>query len=200
MYMEAFVAAFSFGALLAVSFGPIALLILNSGIQHGKRTALGAASGAATGDFLYAVVGFLIGRWLQSALETHVREINIVASLMLIVLGLVMVFRSLRATGVSSHQSVGIKVGFFSVLALTIINPNTILTFTAYVGSMSQVYSVFVYFLLAVCIGVGSLMVQVMFALGGSAFGRYLRNPLVQQVLQLGSGLGILLFGLFRLF
>lgn len=65
-----------FGFTLAISVGPIALIIIQNGILGGFNAASKSALGAALGDFTYAVFAFLVGGTLVGHLSGYLSEIK----------------------------------------------------------------------------------------------------------------------------
>ena len=61
--------AFLFGVSLAIAIGPIALLIIHNGLNHGVSLAVRSGLGAATADLLYSIVAFIIGARVLEALN-----------------------------------------------------------------------------------------------------------------------------------
>ena len=79
--------AFLFGITVAIAIGPIAILILNIGINHGFWLATRCAVGAASADFTYSVIALGIGTVLVAALNEYAIVFRAIASSVLIALG-----------------------------------------------------------------------------------------------------------------
>src|SRR5690349_2533509 len=69
--------AMLFGLAVAAPVGPIALLLVHTGVNHRLSAALRAALGVAAADLTYAVIAFTLGAALTSALSAHRRELQL---------------------------------------------------------------------------------------------------------------------------
>lgn len=78
---------FLFGLMIALSVGPVALMIANHGMRAGTATGVRAAIGVAAADGCHAVVAFTIGAMLASTLASHLSLFRIVGALVLLAMG-----------------------------------------------------------------------------------------------------------------
>lgn len=195
MIMDIF-KSFIFGLTLAISIGPIAVLILNYGINFGKQTSILSGFGAALADFTYSLVGFTFGYSLISLLHDNQKVLKIVSSLVLIGFGAYMVISSWR----KRNKEVEIKTytkptnALWTTYILTIVNPLTILLFVAFAGNM-QASSFGNIFINSISVFVGSLTIQIGLAMFGSYLGKVITNAKTIIGLNIASGIGILIFG-----
>ncbi|MDH3375523.1 MAG: LysE family transporter [Gammaproteobacteria bacterium] len=193
--------AFAFGITIAIAIGPIAILILQNGLNHGLRPATRSAFGAAGADLAYGVVAFSVGAAIAAALLLHHRSINLGASAILIVLGTWHASKAARgvfrpnATATDSVRSAH-PYGFIATFALTTINPLTILVFLGFAGQMKfeRNWVDAIYFPLFIF--AGSLLVQLGLAIGGTLLGRSLTTSHWIARLNVASGIGIAGFGI----
>ncbi len=191
---------FLFGITLAISIGPIAILILNQSINCGLKNGALCGLGAASADLTYAVVAFTAGSFLVSFLNEGKSLIPFVSAAVLIVFGAWMIFSTLRKKKPEkgSNYTLVCKWPFATTYGLTIANPLTIVVFAGFAGMIST-GSPGRMFMHAAVIFTASLLVQMLIALAGSKLSRFLARPSVLLYFNLASGLGILLFGAVKL-
>jgi len=192
--------ALVFGFSLAIAIGPIALLIIHNGINHGLPVAVRSGVGAATADLIYSLLAFAVGGGILAALTSHAQLIRIVSALMLIGIGAWMAWRALRSKasielGVNSRSS-ALSPGFWTTLGLTLANPLTLVIFIGFAGQLSPGGDSLEMLYYSACIFLGSLVVQMGLALLGASIGKWLANPRVIAVLNFASGVAIAAFGL----
>ena len=189
--------AFGFGATIAISVGPIALLIINNGIKYGYPTAIRSALGAATADGIFACIAFTFGIIILSLLSEYQSIIKAASSYVLIGFGLYMLRGLLpQSRSDSLLDDIPVVGGFKATFLLTIINPLTIIAFTAFIGQISEVRDYAFSFLAALIIFLGSLIVQLGFAVFGVFLKRFLNDQKHINYLQILRGVGITSFGI----
>lgn len=190
--------AFVFGFSLAIAIGPIALLIVHNGVNHGLPVAVRSAFGAASADLIYALFAFALGSEIIATLNAHAGAIRAVSAALLIAIGSWLAWRALRWRGAnfsSAARTQGSRPGFWMTLGLTLSNPLTLALFLGFAAQLSRdgdslaalYYSVFVF--------LGSLVVQLALALLGASIGKWLANARVIAVLNFASGVAIIAFG-----
>lgn len=188
--------AFAFGFTVAAAFGPIALLLIHTGMARGLAGALPAATGVAVADFAYSLIAFAGGSSIAAALHAERLVVGIAGSGILIAVGLWMLWGSLAKTpeagGQRSNRS---AAGFMETFLLTLANPLTILLFVGFCGQLplSMRWSQAAYF--SAFIFLGSLPVQIGYALLGSALRTPVRDGPLANAVNQASSAGILLFG-----
>jgi threonine/homoserine/homoserine lactone efflux protein len=123
---------------IAIPVGAIAVLIIQAGIRCGFRTGFMAGAGAASADFLYAVLAAAAGTTLVRWLEPIVIPLRLVSALVLIGLGVWGLWGSFRKK--ERKENTPNRMGecnplrtYGQFLALTLINPMTIIYFAAYI-------------------------------------------------------------------
>lgn len=189
--------AFGFGATIAISVGPIALLIINNGIKYGYPTAIRSALGAATADGIFACIAFTFGIIILSLLSEYQSIIKAASSYVLIGFGLYMLRGLLPQSRCDSLlDDIPVVGGFKATFLLTIINPLTIIAFTAFIGQISEVRGYVFSLLAALILFLGSLIVQLGFAVFGVFLKRFLNDQKHIHYLQILSGVGIASFGI----
>lgn len=123
---------------IAIPVGAIAVLIIQAGIRCGFRTGLMAGAGAASADFLYSLLAAFAGATLVRLLEPIATPLRVVSALVLIGLGM----WGLRGSFQKKESKEGTPDPvdecsplrtYGKFLALTLINPMTIIYFAAYI-------------------------------------------------------------------
>ncbi|WP_321788558.1 LysE family translocator [Burkholderia pyrrocinia] len=168
---------FLFGLMIALSVGPVALMIANYGMRAGTATGVRAAVGVAAADGCYAVVAFTIGAMLASTLASHLSLFRTIGALVLLAMGTRMLWLALRdrrRTLDGEARPPGNRP-FTSMFFVTLANPLTILLFYGYATAAAGAHRH--WFFGAACVFAGSLAGQLVFAFGGSGIGRIVKSP-----------------------
>ena len=131
--MRALVEGVLAGLGIAVPVGAIAVLIVDLGMRRGFANAAPAAMGAASADLTYAAIAAVAGVSVASALEPYERTIELASAAVLAGIVAYRMLRLFRRSEVSASDdttdgTVRTYVGF---LALTLVNPLTVIFFTA---------------------------------------------------------------------
>jgi threonine/homoserine/homoserine lactone efflux protein len=190
--------AFVFGFSIAIAIGPIALLIVQNGINHGLQVAVRSALGAASADWIYALLAFSVGSEVIGALAPQAPIIRRGSGLLLIAIGAWLAWKAVRSRAADSAPSERVRLtvaGFWITLGLTLSNPLTLAIFLGFAGQLSLVgdnYSVTFY---SLCVFLGSLVVQLALARLGASIGKWLANARVIAMLNFASGIAIVAFG-----
>jgi arginine exporter protein ArgO len=126
---EALVIGIVAGYAIAIPVGPIAVLILRTGMREGLPAALAAGAGTATADLIYATVAMLAG----PALATLLTPVLVPARLLAAVMLLALAARQLRGVDFSGTPAEPARTGrtYATVLALTLLNPATVIYFAS---------------------------------------------------------------------
>jgi len=127
--LEALVIGALAGYAIAIPVGPIAVLILRTGMRDGLRAAMAAGAGTATADLIYASLAMLAGPPLATVIQPVLTPARLGAALIL--LGLA--FRQMRNVDFSgaSGEPAGTGRTYATVLALTLLNPATVIYFAS---------------------------------------------------------------------
>ena len=195
-----YIQTFIFGITLAISIGPIAILILNQSINCGLRNGAWCGLGAATADFSYAIVTFTIGGLLIPLIENQKEIIPIVSSAVLVIFSLWMIYTTLKkqSSEKKSKYSLTCKYPFLTTYGLTIANPLTIVVFAGYAGVLTSDGEANIY-IHALIIFIASLSVQMLIAFAGSKLAIFFSRPKTLLYFNLASALGIMLLGISKL-
>lgn len=131
-------ASFLAGALagyaIAIPVGAIAVLIVEIGIRRGFRTAAAAGAGAASADGLYASLAAVGGAAIAGILEPLARPLKVIAIGALLGIGLrglVLMLLGPRRVAGSAELPVRRIGTYLRFLALTLLNPATVIYFAA---------------------------------------------------------------------
>jgi arginine exporter protein ArgO len=127
---------------IAIPVGPVAVLIIELGVRRGLRLAASAGLGAATADGLYALLAVLAGARIAELLGPVTPALQVVAAVVLFAIAIRGVYRAL------DHARIGIPGNaelpsqparmYFRFLAITLLNPTTILYFAALILGRPQ--------------------------------------------------------------
>lgn len=131
----AFVAGALAGLAIAIPVGAISVLILDLGIRRGFRAAAAAGAGAATADGIYALIaigGTAIGLVLDP-LERPLRVVAVGALLGIGIRGLLAIWRRPAESVTAKSVPAGAWKIYARFLALTLLNPATVIYFAALV-------------------------------------------------------------------
>src|ERR1700693_4668797 len=131
---------FLVGFPIAVSPGPIFFLVLRRTLARGWRSGLVSGLGVATGDATYAALAAFRVAAVMTFLLAERRWIGLVGGIAITLIGTLALKRPLpdpspRAgegdVGKGGERDARAGRDYFSILALTLSNPSTILSFTA---------------------------------------------------------------------
>ena len=121
---------------IAIPVGAIAILIVDMGLRRGFPPAFMAGAGAATADFIYALLAVIAGATLAAALAPYATALQIASAIVLLALGAYGLRQATQIdTGqksrptIANNQSLG-RI-YLRFLGLTILNPLTIAYFGA---------------------------------------------------------------------
>ncbi|MFG3704478.1 LysE family transporter [Micromonospora sp. NPDC047670] len=191
----AFLAGLVAGYGVAVPVGAIAVLILGLSARTSFRVGAAAALGVATADGLYAAVAALGGAAVAGLIAPVAGPLRLAAAVVLLALAGHTAWRALRprtGPGVPAGTRRGLDTpmrAFGGVLALTLLNPATVVYFAALVigrqggadpgvaGALLFVAGAFV----------ASASWQLLIAGGGTLVGRTLAGPRGRRVTALVS-------------
>jgi threonine/homoserine/homoserine lactone efflux protein len=146
---QAFVAGVFAGYGVAIPVGAIAVLIVDASLRRGLRVGLAAGAGAATADGVYAGLAALAGAAiarLVSPIQTELGWLSVAALVLIATRGLVILRRELTRFGTAEPSDAragapGDSAGrtYLRFLALTIINPMTVVYFAALVLGLPSI-------------------------------------------------------------
>ena len=129
-FIEGLVAGFG----IAIPFGPISILIIDTSIRNGLLHGLAAGIGAASVDLIYAAISAIAGTAVASAITPYSSIVRILSALFLIALGLWGLRKIVQPTQSGKTQpqsSISLFKTYITIFALTSLNPITVAYFTA---------------------------------------------------------------------
>lgn len=192
--------AYLFGVTMALAVGPIALLIMNTGVRHGFRPGVAAATGASLADALYGVLAMSIGAGVAPWLEAHRRIFMTVSCGVLAVIALNLLRGAWRMRRADlPGQSLSLSRGIIGTFLLTAVNPMTLVGFLAFTGQLAPINNWLEVPVRALAVAFGSWTIGAGMAGGAALLHRSFQSPRLIAGLNALSGLGILGFALFGL-
>ncbi len=184
---------------IAIPVGAIAILIVDMGMQCGFRIGFMAGAGAASADLLYVTVAATAGTTLVTILMPVAFGLQSISALLLFGLGGYGLYRGLRGASHApkSARLCGPLRMYGQFLGLTIINPLTVVYFTALILGRGDAASWTILDHLAFVVGAGlaSLSWQTLLA-GLGAFAQHQLSPRFQLAAVVFGNLVIIGFGL----
>lgn len=184
---------------IAMPVGAITILIITLSAQTSLRAGLAGAMGTATADGLYALIAVTAGAAVSGLLRPVAGPIRWVAGLVLIGLAAKSIIGALRR----SRSSGDAKVlqakrplrAYLELTGLTILNPLTIIYFSALVlGLRSDAWTVADSIVFVLAAFAASASWQAVLALGGALVGRVLTSDKGRMgTVLVGNGVIVLL-------
>ena len=135
---QAFLLGMAAAYAIAIPVGPIAVLILRTGVRRGLRAAAAAGAGAATADLLFATIAMLFGAAASGFLAPILPAARIVAA---VALAVIAVRGLLAAPGPLEPETGGARTGntYLLFLGLTMLNPPTVIYFVSLAIALPEV-------------------------------------------------------------
>lgn len=133
MTTAALIAGVSAGLAVAVPLGPIGVMIVDTGIRDGGRSAFAAGLGTATVDGLYAAAAALFGAAIAHVLAPAADALRLLAAAVLAAIGVygLLRLRTKSAPPAAAKAPPPPHHLFARFFALTAVNPATAATFAA---------------------------------------------------------------------
>jgi threonine/homoserine/homoserine lactone efflux protein len=165
-----------------VPVGAIGVLLISLSARHAFRVGAGAALGVATADGLYALVAVLGGAAVASLIEPVATPLRIVAAMVLLGIAAQIAVSAARHARVPGRELPPSRLrttprAYAGVLALTILNPVTIIYFTALVLGQREPFTPGERVVFVIAVFVASASWQLLLASGGSMLGKWLAGP-----------------------
>jgi arginine exporter protein ArgO len=138
--MDSFFQGVLAGYGIAIPVGAIAILILETGLRLGFQAGFAAGAGAATADFLYALLAALAGQALAQSVQPYAAGLRILSGLAVVALGAWGLWKLWRersspageAAGSPAPAGAGSALGIYArFVGLTVLNPLTVTYFAA---------------------------------------------------------------------
>lgn len=119
------------GLSIAAPVGPVGLLCIQRTLAHGPRIGFASGLGAATADATYGAAGAFGLGVVTAAFVALAKPLALVGAVFLLWMGMRLWQAKPAAEGAVAADAVSSLRAFASVLALTLTNPMTILSFIA---------------------------------------------------------------------
>lgn len=187
----ALVAGLLAGYGIAIPVGAVATYLVALTARTSLTTGLAAALGVATADGLYALVAVLGGAAIAGVITPVAQPLKLVSAAILIVLAVRGAVHALRRGPAADRAVTRLGAGraYVSLLGITLVNPTTVVYFTALVvgdraGTAVTTLDQAVFVLAAFA---ASASWQALLAGGGALLGRVLTGPRGRLVTALAS-------------
>jgi len=178
---------------VALPLGAIGTYLIGLGSRERSAVAIAAALGVASTDGLFAVLASLGGVGLAGLLRPVVTPLSYLAAGVLLVLAIRTILRAMRppAELVAGQRLTPLR-SYLGLLALTAVNPTTLIYFAAIVlggqsGGLTGTFDAAVLFPLGVLVASASW--QLVLAGSGLLLGRTLSRPAGRRTVAVVSGL-----------
>ncbi len=142
----ALVAGIAAGLGVAVPFGAIAVLIVETSIRRGRAFGWAAGAGAATADLTYATLAALFGTALAdliAPIQVPLRWVSVAVLVAIAGRGIAGAVRRARATpgepGLERLDETSRRRTYLTFVGLTIVNPATVIYFAALILGLPSV-------------------------------------------------------------
>jgi threonine/homoserine/homoserine lactone efflux protein len=135
---QAFLLGIAAGYAIAIPFGPIAILIVRTGVRQGLRAAAAAGAGTASADLVFATIAMLFGAAASVLLSPILPAARLVAGAALAVIA---VRGLLTAPHAIEREPARPGVGntYVLFLGLTMLNPPTVIYFVSLAIALPEV-------------------------------------------------------------
>jgi threonine/homoserine/homoserine lactone efflux protein len=133
---DAFLIGVAAGYAIAIPVGPIAVLILRTGVRQGLRAAAAAGAGTATADLVYATVAMLFGAAATGIVQPILPVTRIVAALVLAAIAVRGMLQAARAAEREIRGPI-----YLVFLTLTLLNPPTVIYFVSLAVALPEIAS-----------------------------------------------------------
>ncbi len=138
--LSAFLIGAAAGYAIAIPVGPIAVLIVRTGLRRGFRLAAAAGAGTATVDLIYAMAAVLVGAAIVNTLGPVLVPFRLAAAAVLIALAV----RGLlhlrpRRVAAETDDTRSISRTYLLFVGLTLLNPATVAYFVTLAVGLPEI-------------------------------------------------------------
>lgn len=187
---------------IAIPVGAIAILIVDMGLRRGFPPAFMAGAGAATADFIYALLAVIAGATLAIALAPYARTLQILSAIVLLALGgyglwQAWQIKTKQESTPNPEENHSLWRIYARFLGLTLLNPLTITYFGALIlgRDAGATITLFDQLLFVIGAALASLSWQTLLAGLGSLANQRL-SPRFQRLTSIMGNLIVIAFGL----
>jgi threonine/homoserine/homoserine lactone efflux protein len=139
--LSAFLIGAAAGYAIAIPVGPIAVLIVRTGLRRGFRIAAAAGAGTATVDLIYAITAVVVGSAVTSVLSAALTPMRLAAAaalLYLAVRALLRLGRTAAALDAPGEDRSAART-YVLFIGLTLLNPATVAYFVTLAVGLPQI-------------------------------------------------------------
>ena len=189
--------AYLFGFTIAVSIGPITLLIVQRSLNKGLISGIVTATGVALADGTLAIVAFAVGVPILRFVESHSGYVHLFSGAVLLGLAVWIFFLSWQKYRKQERPVAAQSSGrdLISAYLLTLHNPLTIALFLGILGSFTGTRSMMEMVVFAFLLFLGSFTGQLIFATTASLLRGFFQSVGSIFILNALSAMGIGVFG-----
>ncbi|MCG7844881.1 MAG: LysE family transporter [Methanomassiliicoccales archaeon] len=128
---------------IAIPLGAISILIVNMALDHGFRLGFMAGAGTATIDMICAILAVFAGTAVVALIAPFAQPLQLMSGLVLLAMGAygLMQLRKRAKEGPESGQVKGIWTTYGTFMALTALNPFTVVYFLALIMGQGASWS-----------------------------------------------------------
>jgi len=187
---------------IAIPVGAIAILIVDSSLHQGFPTGFAAGAGAATVDFIYALLAVIAGAALASIIAPYALYFQVISALILFAVGGFGIWRvrtasSSRGVEKEPGEEHGLAITYARFVGLTTLNPVTIVYFVALIlaRDAETMMSSTDRILFVAGVGLASLSWQTLLAGSGAVAKKYL-SPRFQVIASIVGYLIVMALGI----
>jgi len=194
LFIEGLIAGYG----IAIPVGAVAILIVNMGMHRGFTIGFSAGAGTAAADIFYALIAVVTGTALADLLTPIAPWLRLFSGLLLLTMGIWGLWKGLKQTNEDNKTAGGCGAlrMFAQFLGLTIVNPLTIVYFTALIlGSGPAAPTLMDRTAFIMGVGIASLSWQTLLA-GIGAVGHHRLSPGFQVVAIIFGNVVVILLGL----
>jgi threonine/homoserine/homoserine lactone efflux protein len=138
--LSAFLIGAAAGYAIAIPVGPIAVLIVRTGLRRGFGVAAAAGAGTATVDLIYAITAVVVGSAVTSALTPVIAPMRLAAAAVLLYLAVRGLMRLGRVgTALESGDERSIGRTYLLFVGLTLLNPATVAYFVTLAVGLPEI-------------------------------------------------------------
>lgn len=183
------------GIALAIPLGPMALLLISTTLQHGRKISTFGALAMSSVDFIYALLTATFGVAVVAALSAWVWPLRILGSVLLVIIS-IQFFLGARKdfAGLSDTPQMTSRTKTYArFFALTVINPATAFYFVGIVPSVAASTAgqstVITALIFAIGVFIASIFWQLTLVFAATVTKSF-TNPKIQSLLRMvGAGL-----------
>jgi threonine/homoserine/homoserine lactone efflux protein len=138
--LSAFLIGAAAGYAIAIPVGPIAVLIVRTGLRRGFRIAAAAGAGTATVDLIYAIAAVVVGGAVTGALVSVIAPMRLAAAAVLTYLAVRGLTRLGRVgTTLESGEGRSTIRTYLLFVGLTLLNPATVAYFVTLAVGLREI-------------------------------------------------------------